>query len=66
MTKLDRRTALTIAISLLGLAAMPSTAQVTWPTGKPITWVVPYPRVAPPTFWAAPLHCGWATRSAPR
>lgn len=43
MTNLDRRTALTIAISILGLAAMPSTAQGTWPTGKPITWVVPYP-----------------------
>ena len=43
MTRLHRRGALALALSLLGLAAMPTGAQGAWPTGKPITWVVPYP-----------------------
>jgi tripartite-type tricarboxylate transporter receptor subunit TctC len=43
MTRLHRRGALALALSLLGLAAMPAGAQGAWPTGKPITWVVPYP-----------------------
>ena len=43
MTRLHRRGALALALSLLGLAAMPAGAQGVWPTGKPITWVVPYP-----------------------
>lgn len=43
MTRLDRRGALALALSVLGLAAGPAGAQDAWPAGKPITWVVPYP-----------------------
>lgn len=43
MTRLHRRGVLALALSLLGLTAMPARAQGAWPTGKPITWVVPYP-----------------------
>ncbi|MDM0108413.1 tripartite tricarboxylate transporter substrate binding protein [Variovorax sp. J22R24] len=38
-----RRAFSATVLALLAAAGVPASAQTTWPTGKPITWVVPYP-----------------------
>ena len=43
MISRDRRTFGAFAVSCIALATLPVRAQGDWPTGRPITWVVPYP-----------------------
>ncbi|APW39658.1 MFS transporter [Rhodoferax koreense] len=43
MVSLHRRAWCAAALSAIALVAAPVSAQGNWPTGKPITWVVPYP-----------------------
>ena len=43
MISRNRRALGAYAVSCIALAAMPVRAQGDWPTGRPLTWVVPYP-----------------------
>jgi tripartite-type tricarboxylate transporter receptor subunit TctC len=43
MTRMHRRRFGALGLSALAAASLPALAQGQWPTGRPITWVVPYP-----------------------
>lgn len=43
MTHIHRRRFGALSLAALAVASLPAFAQGQWPTGKPITWVVPYP-----------------------
>jgi len=43
MTRMHRRRFGALGLAALAAASMPALAQGQWPTGRPITWVVPYP-----------------------
>jgi len=43
MTHMHRRRFGALGLAALAAASMPALAQGQWPTGRPITWVVPYP-----------------------
>jgi tripartite-type tricarboxylate transporter receptor subunit TctC len=39
---MQRRTLITTALAMAGLSTLPAFAQGNWPTGKPITYMVPF------------------------
>jgi len=43
MIRMHRRRFGALGLAALAAASMPALAQGQWPTGRPITWVVPYP-----------------------
>jgi tripartite-type tricarboxylate transporter receptor subunit TctC len=43
MAHMHRRALCAAVVTTLALGTVPAMAQGQWPTGKPITWVVPYP-----------------------
>ena len=43
MIRMHRRRFGALGLSALAAASLPALAQGQWPTGRPITWVVPYP-----------------------
>jgi len=43
MIRIHRRRLCALGLSALAAVSFPAFAQGQWPTGKPITWVVPYP-----------------------
>ncbi len=43
MTSMHRRRFGALGLAALAAASLPALAQGQWPTGRPITWVVPYP-----------------------
>ena len=66
MIRMHRRRFGALGLAALAAASMPALAQGQWPTGRPITWVVPYPPGGTTDILGRAIASAWAHRWARR